>query len=76
MDLNVQHGRIFSRVSIAQRYRKRQRTMNSVARLNEELRRRERVTRIFPNEESMTRLMGAIFWSTTSSGQRERNTMA
>ena len=46
--------------SIPERYRKRQRTTNSVERLNEELRRRERVIRIFPNEESMTRLMGAL----------------
>jgi transposase-like protein len=41
-------------------YRKRLRTTNSIERLNEELRRRERVIRIFPNEESMIRLMGAI----------------
>jgi transposase-like protein len=46
--------------SIPERYRKRQRTTNSVERLNEELRRRERVIRIFPNEDSMTRLMGAL----------------
>jgi putative transposase len=46
--------------SIPQGYRKRQRTTNSVERLNEEIRRRERVIRTFPNEASMTRLIGAL----------------
>ena len=43
-----------------EKYRKRLRTSNSIERLNEELRRRERVIRIFPNEDSLIRLMGAI----------------
>jgi len=43
-----------------EKYRKRLRTSNSIERLNEELRRRERVIRIFPNEDSLMRLMGAI----------------
>jgi len=41
-------------------YRKRLRTSNGIERLNEELRRRERVIRIFPNETSMIRLMGSV----------------
>jgi aconitate hydratase len=41
------------------KYRKRFRTTNGVERLNEEIRRRERVIRIFPNRESVIRLMGA-----------------
>jgi putative transposase len=51
-------------------YRKRLRTMNGVERLNEEIRRRERVIRIFPNRESTLRLVGALLmeqdegWST------------
>jgi len=41
-------------------YRKRTRTTNAVERLNGEIRRRERVIRIFPNRESVLRLMGAL----------------
>jgi putative transposase len=54
-------------------YRKRLRTTNGQERLNEEIRRRERVIRIFPNRESAMRLLGALVmeqdeqWST---GQR------
>ncbi|MDI6870909.1 MAG: transposase, partial [Bacillota bacterium] len=33
---------------------------NGLERLNEEIRRRERVIRIFPNEESALRLLGAL----------------
>ncbi|MDT2249516.1 transposase [Paenibacillus larvae] len=41
---------------LPERYRK----TNSVERLNEEVRRRERVIRIFPNSESVIRLIGAL----------------
>jgi putative transposase len=41
-------------------YRRRLRTTNGVERLNEEIRRRERVIRIFPNRESAIRLLGAL----------------
>ena len=41
-------------------YRKRLRTTNGVEHLNEEIRRRERVIRIFPNRESVLRLVGAL----------------
>ena len=41
-------------------YRRRLRTTNSVERLNEEIRRRERVIRIFPNRTSAVRLLGAL----------------
>jgi putative transposase len=51
-------------------YRRRLRTTNGQERLNEEIRRRERVIRIFPNRESAMRLLGALLmeqdevWST------------
>lgn len=47
-------------LSLPQKYHKRLRTTNSVERLNEEIRRRERVIRIFPNRESVVRLLGAL----------------
>jgi len=55
---------------LPERFRKRLRTSNSIERLNEEIRRRERVIRIFPNEQSIIRLLGALLieqhekWST------------
>ncbi len=43
-----------------QRYRQRLRTTNLAERMNEEIRRRQRVIRIFPNEASAERLIGAL----------------
>ena len=45
---------------LPERYRKRLRSTNMQERLNEEIRRRERVVRIFPNEDSAVRLIGAL----------------
>ena len=45
---------------LPERYRKRLRTTNGMERLNEEIRRRERVIRIFPNRASVIRLLGAL----------------
>jgi len=42
------------------KYRRRLRTTNMLERLNEELRRRERVIRIFPNEDAAHRMLGAL----------------
>lgn len=47
-------------MGLPDKYRKRLRTTNSIERLNEELRRRDRVIRIYPNEASVIRLMGSI----------------
>ncbi|CAM3891442.1 IS256 family transposase [Marinicrinis lubricantis] len=47
-------------LTLPKRYRKRLRTTNGLERLNEEVRRRERVIRIFPNRESALRLIGAL----------------
>ena len=46
--------------SLPEVYRKRLRTSNSIERLNGEIRRRERVIRIFPNEASIDRLVGSL----------------
>ena len=57
-------------LNLPEQYRKRLRTTNGIERLNEEVRRRERVIRIFPNTESAERLLGALLmekdeaWST------------
>jgi len=61
---------IMAVMSLPLKYRRRLRTTNSIERLNEEIRRRERVIRIFPNVESVIRLIGALLieqdekWST------------
>jgi transposase-like protein len=47
-------------LALPEPYRQRLRTTNAVERLNEELRRRERVIRIFPSRESVLRLLGAL----------------
>jgi hypothetical protein len=45
---------------LPEKYRKRLRSTNMQERLNEESRRRERVVRVFPNEPSAVRLIGAL----------------
>jgi transposase-like protein len=47
-------------LSLPDKYRKRLRTTNGMERLNEEIRRRERVIRIFPNRDAVIRLVGAL----------------
>ena len=47
-------------IALPAKYRKRLRTTNSIERMNEEIRRRERVIRIFPNVDSAVRLIGAM----------------
>ena len=57
-------------LALPEPYRRRLRTSNGMERLNEEVCRRERVIRIFPNRESAIRLLGALLmeqdeaWST------------
>ncbi|GIO16732.1 IS256 family transposase [Cohnella xylanilytica] len=52
--------------------RVRTRTTNAVERLNEELRRRERVIRIFPNRDSVLRLFGALLMEQDDKWTTER----
>ncbi len=57
-------------LTLPEKYHRRLRTTNMVERLNEEIRRREKVLRIFPNEAAAFRLLGALLaeqhehWST------------
>jgi len=53
-------------------YRVRTRTTNAVERLNEEIRRRERVIRIFPNRKSLVRLIGALLMDLDEKWETER----
>lgn len=53
-------------------YRKRLRTTNTVERLNEEIRRRERVIRIFPNVPSLERFIGALLMEMDEETQTNR----
>src|SRR5690606_10482155 len=60
-------------IMLPERYRKRLRTKNGIDRLNEEICRRERVIRIFPNRESVVRLISALLMEVDekwSSGKR------
>ena len=54
------------------KYRKRLRTTNMQERLNEEIRRRERVIRIFPNDDSALRLIGALLAEKNEAWQERR----
>ncbi|MBN2428910.1 MAG: transposase, partial [Deltaproteobacteria bacterium] len=47
-------------MALPDKYRKRLKSTNMQERLIQEIRRRERVIRIFPNEDSALRLMGAL----------------
>ena len=48
-----------SDMALSERYHKRLRISDMIERLNEEIKRRERVVRIFPNQQSVFRLIGA-----------------
>jgi len=47
-------------MALPEKYRKRLRSTNMQERLNEEIRRHERVIRVFPNDDSALRLIGAL----------------
>lgn len=59
-------------MALPEKYRKRLRTTNMQERLNEEIRRRERVIRIFPNDESALRLIGALLAEQNECWQEQR----
>lgn len=59
-------------MALPEKYRKRLRTTNMQERLNEEVRRRERVIRIFPNDESAWRIIGALLAEQNEQWQSRR----
>lgn len=58
MEENLPEG--FTVFELPKKHRKRMRTTNPLERLHEEINRRTRVARIFPNEASLLRLVSAI----------------
>jgi len=60
MDILEDGFRLQAVLSLSIRYRKRLRTTNGQERLNQEIRRWERVIRIFPNRESVLRRVRAL----------------
>ena len=58
MEENIPEG--LTVFELPAKHRKRMRTSNSVERLHEEINRRTRVARLFPNEASLLRLVSAI----------------
>ena len=53
--------------------RKRLRTNNTIERVNQEIRRRDRVIRIFPNDLSVLRLMGALLIEQNEKWERQES---
>lgn len=58
LEANVPEG--FAVYALPPEHRKRMRTSNSAERVNQEIRRRTRVARVFPNTKSLLRLVSAI----------------
>jgi transposase-like protein len=51
--------------ALPQNYRKKMRTSNGVERVNEEIRRRDRVLRIYPSDDSVMRIIGTVLLEQT-----------
>jgi transposase-like protein len=62
----------FGVYALPEEHRKKMKSTNMVERFNEELKRRSRVVRIFPDEDSCLRLLGTICWETTEKWSREQ----
>ena len=67
MEQNIPEG--LTVFALPQEHRKRMRTTNVLERLNEEVKRRTPVARLFPNEASLLRLVGAISMETDEDWQ-------
>ncbi|MDO9545772.1 MAG: transposase [Pelolinea sp.] len=58
MEINIPEG--FTVFSFPREHQRRLRTSNYLERLSQEIKRRTRVVRVFPNEQSCLRLISAI----------------
>lgn len=63
MEENLPQG--FAVFSLPAAHQKRMRTSNALERVNQELKRRTRVARVFPNEKSLLRLISALLNETS-----------
>ncbi len=59
-------------MTLPEKHRRRLRSTNLQERLNKEIRRRERVIRIFPNDDSARRLIGALLAEQNESWQERK----
>jgi transposase-like protein len=57
-EVNIPEGLTVFQLPV--KHQKRMRTSNSIERLNKEIKRRTRVATLFPNEESLLRLVSAV----------------
>jgi transposase-like protein len=58
-------------IALPQKYWRRLRTTNMMERLNEEIRRRERVIRVFPNDAAALRMIGALLAEVSETWQEK-----
>lgn len=70
--LNESFADVTAVLCVPFKYRKRLQTSNGIEQLNLEIRRRERVIRIFPNEASVIRLIGALLMEQDGKWQTSR----
>ena len=59
-------------MSLPQAHQKRLRTTNGLDRVNQELKRRTRVARMFPNEASLLRLVSALLAEISDEWESEK----
>jgi len=70
MEENLPQG--LTILSLPQAHQKRVRTTNGLERVNQELKRRTRVARMFPNEASLLRLVSALLAEISDDWQTEK----
>ena len=71
---NVPDGFAVFDLGLTEAQRKRLRSTNSIENLNQQIKRRTRVARLFPNEASLLRLASAVLMETRRNGKPERGT--
>ncbi len=70
LEENLPQG--FTVFTLPAAHQKRMRTSNALERVNQELKRRTRVARLFPNEQSLLRLISALLCETSDDWETEK----